>query len=262
MNERKALFFDIDGTLFDGNTKSVLPSSIDMLNQLKTHPDYDLYLSTGRSRQTLGKLTAFQEYFRGMNLSNGQEVYVDGEIIYEAYLEKEDVKKLIEISEKENYPMGLITTKEVEMTYFTPESAKSFSEYISANVIDLNHKPFDINKKVMQVWLFSENDKIEKLTKAFPNLNIIRWGNYGADIIPNGSSKANGINKIVEKIGYKKENMYAFGDGDNDAEMFKVVGTSVAMGNASKIAKDNATFVTDTIDNDGLYRAVKKIGLI
>lgn len=56
--------------------------------------------------------------------------------------------------------------------------------------------------------------------------------------------------------------MYAFGDGDNDAEMFKVVGTSVAMGNASKIAKDNATFVTDTIDNDGLYRAVKKIGLI
>ena len=25
----------------------------------------------------------------------------------------------------------------------------------------------------MQVWLFSENDKIEKLTKAFPNLNII-----------------------------------------------------------------------------------------
>ena len=210
----------------------------------------------------MGKLSAFQEYFRGMNLSNGQEVYVDGEIIYEAYLEKEDVKKLIEISEKENYPMGLITTKEVEMTYFTPESAKSFSEYISANVIDLNHKPFDINKKVMQVWLFSENDKIEKLTKAFPNLNIIRWGNYGADIIPNGSSKANGINKIVEKIGYKKENMYAFGDGDNDAEMFKVVGTSVAMGNASKIAKDNATFVTDTIDNDGLYRAVKKIGLI
>ena len=87
-------------------------------------------------------------------------------------------------------------------------------------------------------------------------------GNYGADIIPNGSSKANGINKIVEKMGYKKENMYAFGDGDNDAEMFKVVGTSVAMGNASKIAKDNATFVTDTIDNDGLYRAVKKIGLI
>ena len=70
------------------------------------------------------------------------------------------------------------------------------------------------------------------------------------------------INKIVEKMGYKKENMYAFGDGDNDAEMFKVVGTSVAMGNASKIAKDNATFVTDTIDNDGLYRAVKKIGLI
>ena len=189
-------------------------------------------------------------------------MYVDGEIIYEAYLEKEDVKKLIEISEKENYPMGLITTKEVEMTYFTPESAKSFSEYISANVIDLNHKPVDINKKVMQVWLFSENDKIEKLTKAFPNLNIIRWGNYGADIIPNGSSKANGINKIVEKMGYKKENMYAFGDGDNDAEMFKVVGTSVAMGNASKIAKDNATFVTDTIDNDGLYRAVKKIGLI
>ena len=31
MNDRIALFFDIDGTLFDGKTKSILPSTLKAL---------------------------------------------------------------------------------------------------------------------------------------------------------------------------------------------------------------------------------------
>ena len=56
--------------------------------------------------------------------------------------------------------------------------------------------------------------------------------------------------------------MYAIGDGDNDVEMFKVVKTSIAMGNGSTKAKESATFITDDISNDGLYKAFKKINLI
>jgi hydroxymethylpyrimidine pyrophosphatase-like HAD family hydrolase len=56
--------------------------------------------------------------------------------------------------------------------------------------------------------------------------------------------------------------MYAFGDGDNDVMMFKCVGTSVAMGNGSIKAKENASFITDDISDDGLYNALKKLNLI
>lgn len=51
-------------------------------------------------------------------------------------------------------------------------------------------------------------------------------------------------------------------NGDNDAFMFKEVGTSVAMGNGSMLAKKSATMITDDISNDGLYKAIKKLNLL
>jgi len=262
MKERIALFFDIDGTLFDGETKSILPKTIEMLNELKKHENYDLYLSTGRSHQTLGTLNQYLSYFKGLNLSNGQEIYFENKLIYEKTICKEDVKQLLELGEKRNYPLGMITDEEVEMNFFTEESYRNFTNYIKAEVKNLNHQPFDLQKKVLQIWMFASNEEIDKTSSLFPNLCFLKWGGYGADIIPMGSSKAEGIKIIQNKMGYKKENMYAFGDGDNDAFMFGIVGTGVAMGNGSKLAKEKASFVTDSIGEDGLYKAVKKLNLI
>ena len=83
MNNNKALFFDIDGTLFDGQSKSVLPSTIKLLELLSQNKEYDLYLSTGRSLETLGSMKNYLHYFDGLNLSNGQEIIIDNEYVYE-----------------------------------------------------------------------------------------------------------------------------------------------------------------------------------
>jgi hypothetical protein len=56
--------------------------------------------------------------------------------------------------------------------------------------------------------------------------------------------------------------MIAFGDGANDIDMLEYAGIGVAMGNASDIAKASADMVTERIDADGIYLALKKIGLI
>ena len=52
------------------------------------------------------------------------------------------------------------------------------------------------------------------------------------------------------------------GDGGNDIPMLKVAGIGVAMGNASEIVKASANFVTDTVENDGLCKALKHFGII
>lgn len=262
MKERIALFFDIDGTLFDSTTKSVLPSTIRMLEELAKKDNCDCYLSTGRSHQTLGTMNDYLHFFKGLNLSNGQEIYLDQKLLYEGGICPESVKRLLDIADKYHYSMGMITNQEVEMNFFTETSYHNFTNYVKANVIDLKGEPFDVSKKVYQIWLFASNDEIDALMPLFPELSIVKWGSYGADIIPKGVSKAKGILEIQQRLGYKKENMYAFGDGDNDAEMFGVVGTSVAMKNASPLAKSKATFITEEASKDGLYLAVKRIGLI
>ena len=44
--------------------------------------------------------------------------------------------------------------------------------------------------------------------------------------------------------------------------MFKVCGYSVAMGNANDEVKQEACYVTDDVDADGLYNAFKELKLI
>ena len=262
MNDKKVIFFDIDGTLFYGAKRTILPSTIFALEQLKANPNIDIYLSTGRSYSTLGKLKEYEHYFTGLNLTNGQELYVNGKKVYESYVDKEIVEKMLEISEEKASPIGLITSDDILMNFLTPVSEKNFTTYIRHDVTNLDHAPFDLNIPVMQIWFFAINEYVDEVIERVPEANVLKWGRYGADIISRDGSKANGIKKLQELFGYKSENLYAFGDGDNDAKMFDVVHTAVAMGNGSQLAKEHATFITDDIQDDGLYNALVKLGLI
>ena len=44
--------------------------------------------------------------------------------------------------------------------------------------------------------------------------------------------------------------------------MLKFAGNSVAMGNGSESAKAAATLVTDSLYDDGIYKALLKLGVI
>ena len=53
----------------------------------------------------------------------------------------------------------------------------------------------------------------------------------------------------------------AMGDSENDLPMLEYADLSVAMGNGVKEVKEKADYVTDKIDNDGLYKAFKYLKL-
>ena len=51
----------------------------------------------------------------------------------------------------------------------------------------------------------------------------------------------------------------SIGDGPNDMEMLAETAVSIAMGNADSGLKTMADFVTDDVDQDGLWKAFKWI---
>ncbi|ORU21675.1 haloacid dehalogenase, partial [Francisella tularensis subsp. holarctica] len=77
-----------------------------------------------------------------------------------------------------------------------------------------------------------------------------------------GHTKADGIDKVVEYLGLEEYETYAFGDGNNDLEMFDRVDVAIAMENASSQLKEKADLITKTNYNDGIYYALVKLGLI
>ena len=44
--------------------------------------------------------------------------------------------------------------------------------------------------------------------------------------------------------------------------MFREVGQCIAMGNGVDVLKEKATYITDTVDNEGIYKALKHYELL
>ena len=57
---------------------------------------------------------------------------------------------------------------------------------------------------------------------------------------------------LLNKLGMKREDLLAFGDGYNDIPMLQFAGTGVAMGNAAEEIKKAADEVAPSNNDDGI----------
>ena len=74
--------------------------------------------------------------------------------------------------------------------------------------------------------------------------------------------KGHAIKYVIDRFSLTKEDAYAFGDGYNDQAMFREAGVRIAMGNGVDVLKQQATYITDTVDNEGIYKALKHYELL
>ena len=78
--------------------------------------------------------------------------------------------------------------------------------------------------------------------------------------MPQKASKAQAALQLKQKL--ECDRLVVFGDGKNDIDMFEYTKISFAMGNAEDDVKKAADYVTDDIDEDGLYNALKYFEII
>ena len=84
-------------------------------------------------------------------------------------------------------------------------------------------------------------------------------GGFGYfDVVQPGVSKATGIRALMDTFGINASQVMAFGDAGNDADMLRLAGTGVAMGNAQPPVKAAANYLTADNDHDGVGLAVEK----
>ena len=95
-----------------------------------------------------------------------------------------------------------------------------------------------------------------------PGCTYTRWHPMGIDVIPRDGGKDVGVRAAMERYGLSPEEVMAFGDGENDMTMLALAGTGVAMGNGDEAVKAMADYVTDTVDNGGVSKALRHFGLL
>lgn len=73
------------------------------------------------------------------------------------------------------------------------------------------------------------------------------------------ASKGKALTRACEHLGLDTSEVVTFGDAENDIEMFRISGASVAMGQADERTKAAATAVTAPNDQAGVARAVERL---
>lgn len=130
-----------------------------------------------------------------------------------------------------------------------------------AVVDSLAETPLINVNKILAIDLDAE--KIENLTNELgqiykDKLYIVRSTPTFCEIASKEATKGKAVKFLADLWGIKKEEIMACGDQDNDIEMLLAAGTKVAMGNATQELKKIADYITDSVDNDGVCRAVEK----
>ena len=74
-----------------------------------------------------------------------------------------------------------------------------------------------------------------------------------------GADKGAALAVACKELDIHPNQVVAVGDAENDVEMFRVAGTSFAMGQASDMVKAAATHVTAANDDDGVAQAIDRV---
>lgn len=103
-------------------------------------------------------------------------------------------------------------------------------------------------------------DKVKKILFEWP-VEIEATG-FAIHIMEPGHSKLKGVQKGCELLGIHPQQVLAIGDSDNDVRLMRGVGQSVAVGNASLLAKQAATFVAESSHVEGVMEGLLHFGVI
>ena len=260
MTNKKIIFFDIDRTLYDPDTRSIPTSTIEALKKLHDNPNIEIAIATGRAFYMLHNIEEIKEYINIYVLINGQIIIKDEKTIFKNPIQKELVFKVVESFDKHNMKYGFLGEFDETLNIVDDKGKEAF-ELVDMKLPKIDPHFYKEND-IFQMWAFCERDKIKNFKQEFSELEVVRWLGGGFDVLSKGMSKREGIKKVLEIEGIPLENAYAFGDGDNDIEMLDYIPQSVAMGNASKRAKKHAKYITNDIKEDGVKNGLLSLGLL
>jgi Cof subfamily protein (haloacid dehalogenase superfamily) len=256
---KKYLFIDLDGTIIDHSTRSI-PESTKLAFKLAKQKGHELVIATGRPPCLFYGIDTELD-IHSYIAANGRYAVHHDEVILDRPIPHDIVEQVVKYFEQERFDIALEGLDEFVLQSNYSDLFMKFIEAFHLKTPVL--KPgFYQNHKIYQINLFYDQPDFKKYQELFPDLEFTYSNEYGIDVNTKGGFKEQGIKAFVEKLGIPIEDCIAFGDGYNDISMFRYVKTSVAMGNAHKEVRDAATFVTDSVNNDGLYKSMKKLGLI
>ncbi len=270
----RLLALDIDGTLLDGR-KAMSVATVEAVRHAVSRGVH-VTVCTGRS------LPSAEEAVRHLPL-NVPYVLNNGAMIYDApirrarylrhlpnHLAMEAVRVFRGIG---FHPIVYGPLPEVQYFYydsFDPDN-HAFVDYAAQNA-DRVHRVDDVcdflGQDVTCITVAERNEWVESreshIRAQLPDTGVVfeisPWDRcYSViTVMPSGVSKGDGLRRLAQLLGIDLAEVMAVGDNLNDLEMLDVAGLGVAMGNGTPETRARADYVTATVEDEGVARAIER----
>ncbi|MCM1106345.1 MAG: Cof-type HAD-IIB family hydrolase [Blautia sp.] len=274
MADYKLVALDLDGTLFDDNSR-ISDGNLAALRRI-TDAGVHAVISTGRP--FLG-LPFDQLKGSGIDYAitaNGSAIYrlSTGECLCE---EAMDIAAVLPI-------LDFLLTKDIHIVAFIegkgympvqsvsageklplPAEIKYYVTKTRTPVEDLKGFIRENNKKIQKVTLnfyadengnFTDREEVRVFLESNPAVSCVCGGYNNLEFTRADVNKGRGLCTLAHLLHIPEADTMAIGDSGNDIAILKAAGLGIAMGNASREVLAEASYITDTNGNDGVAAAL------
>ncbi|MGN0056551.1 MAG: Cof-type HAD-IIB family hydrolase [Atopobiaceae bacterium] len=277
---QKVALVDVDGTLVDYHNR--LPQSARQAVDLARANGCLVFACTGRS---LAEMKPVQDAVQldGVIGANGGYVECRGEVLLHQSIPADVERRLVDwllardlafylesnagMFASPNFREG---ARDAILAYgrghgkAVDESQTDIDDLMPGLIYGADLYRDDVNK--VSFALKSYQDHLDS-QRDFPELAAGTWGGRGeqalfGDLGVRGVDKAVSTKLLLDRVGAKPQDAYAFGDAKVDIPLFQVCGYSCCMGSGGLEAKAAADFVSTDVEEDGLYHGFEHFDLL
>ncbi len=258
MQKIKMIGLDLDGTLLN-DKKELTPYTRQVMEEA-IRQGVTVLVATGRPWMGVPE---FLKSFPGMDYaltSNGARIVrtQDGSVLMEQLLSRDKAKKILEICVKYD------TLQEVYFDgqgYAESEVFRRITSACSSGRVAIDRESRSLDKVQALFADLDERARAWKELETLEEVEIVGSLKYNIEVNAAGVNKGSGLVELGKRLGIEREEIMAFGDGDNDEPMLREAGFGVAMANAEEKVKAAADYITGSNEEDGVAKAIERFVL-
>ncbi len=273
MTRPRTVFLDVDGTLID-HTQHLRPSVLEAVQGARS-AGHLLYVCTGRSRVEIPQAIS-DIGFDGVISAGGGFIEHGDRLVAAHTMSATEAQDVIDFFEQHSveytlqafestYPsQGLLPRLMPFFESFGMDPARGdrlveAMTYRGPAPLDGIAKAtfFGTDPRTFATVRDGLGSRFHVITGTIPYL-----GEAGGEASLGGIHKGAAIEELLATLGLDLADSIAIGDSSNDLEMLQVAGVGIAMGNADAAVKAVADEVTTRVDDDGVWNAFRRHGLV